>query len=169
MIFANGVAVRWLRMYYDDSSRGVAGAASVVARIATSALVGGALARAMFAAFEAAVEVDGEALAGDRFTVLAAASVTHIGLGFPAFHTAGRDPDRFHLAATSAGAARLVAELPALRLGAHGPRSCIEHHAARRVHVRFGAPQPWSLDADLYPPAPELVLSASHPLLFLVA
>jgi diacylglycerol kinase family enzyme len=168
MIFANGVGVRWLQMYYEDSSRGAAGAASVVTRIAASALVGGALAQRMFAAFEATVEVDDVALAGERFTVLAAGSVTHIGLGFPAFHTAGRDPEHFHLAATAAGPMRLVAELPALRLGAHGPHSCIEHHPARRARLRFAQPQPWSLDADLYPPAPELVLAASPPLLFLI-
>jgi diacylglycerol kinase family enzyme len=168
MIFANGVAVRWLRMYYDESPRGVAGAASVVARIAGSALVGGALARRTFEAFEARVEVDGAALAGRSFTVLAAGSVTHIGLGFPAFHTAGSDASRFHLAATAAGPARLVAELPALRLGAHGPHSCVAHHSVRRARLCFGAPQPWSLDADLYPPALELELAASPSLRFLV-
>jgi diacylglycerol kinase family enzyme len=168
MIFANGVAVRWLRMYYDESQRGVFGAAAVVARIAGSALVGGALARRMFEAFEAQVEVDGAGLADARFTVLAAASVTHIGLGFPAFPTAGRDPSRFHLAATSAGPARLVAELPALRLGAHGAHSCVAHHPARRARLRFAEPQPWSLDADLYPPAAELELAASRPLRFLI-
>ena len=161
MIFANGVAVRWLRMYYEDSSRGVAGASSVVARILASALVRGALARELFAPAAARVEVDGALLELERFTAMAASSCVHIGLGFAPFHLAGRDPHRFHFAVTEANAARIAAELPAIRLGRKPPRSCIEDHAASRVVLRFPEPQPWSIDADLYPPADALELKAT--------
>ncbi|MGI9590518.1 MAG: diacylglycerol kinase family protein [Myxococcota bacterium] len=168
MIFANGVAVRWLRMYYEDSSRGFAGASSVVARILGSALVRGALARKVFAPAAARVEVDGALLALERFTVMAASSCVHIGLGFAPFHLAGRDPHRFHFAVTEANAARIAAELPALRLGVKQPGSCIQDHAASRVVLRFPEPQPWSIDADLYPPAEELALEATAPVRFLL-
>jgi diacylglycerol kinase family enzyme len=168
MIFANGVAVRWLRMYYDESSRGVAGATSVVARIVASAAVRGALARELFAPADAAVEVDGRALASRRFTVMAASSCAHIGLGFAPFHLAGRDPHRFHFAVTEANAARIAAEMPAVRIGVKPPRSCIEDHAAHRVVLRFPEPQPWSIDADIHPPQRELELCATAPLRFLL-
>lgn len=168
MIFANGVAVRWLRMYYEESRRGVAGASSVVARIMASAAIGGALARRMFAPAEAQVEVDGEPLALRRFTVMAASSCAEIGLGFAPFHLAGRDPQRFHFAITDASAGRIMAEMPAVRLGVKPPGSCIEDHAAHQVRVRFSEPQPWSLDADVYPPARELELRATAPLRFLL-
>ncbi len=168
LVFANGVAVRWLCMYYEDSRRGVAGASSVVARIMASAAVRGALARRMFAAEKVSVEVDGELLAWQRFTVMAAASCSHIGLGFAPFHLAGRDPQRFHFAISDAKAGRILAEMPAARMGVKPPRSCIEDYAARSVHLRFAEPQPWSLDADVYPPASELELRATAPLRFLL-
>jgi diacylglycerol kinase family enzyme len=168
MIFANGVAVRWLRMYYEESSRGVAGASSVVARIVASAAVGGALARRMFAPAEASVEVDGRSLDRHQFTVMAASSCAHLGLGFAPFRLAGRDPHRFHFAITDAKASRIAAEMPAVRIGVKPPGSCIEDHAAQHVRLRFPEPQPWSVDADVYPPARELELRATRPLRFLL-
>jgi hypothetical protein len=82
MIFANGVAVRWLLMYYGHPTRGARAAARVVARIAGSALVRGPLARRLFQPIRGVVQVDGERLDLDRFTVAAASSVRDIGLGF---------------------------------------------------------------------------------------
>ncbi|MEE2677196.1 MAG: diacylglycerol kinase family protein [Myxococcota bacterium] len=169
MIFANGVAVRWLDLYYNDSPLGVVGATQVVTRIAASALVGGSLARRVFAPAAAQIAVDGQAAGGDTFTVMAASSVLHIGLGFRPFYTAGSDPNRFHFAHTSAPARSLVRELPALRAGRLRSDSCIAHHAAQHVQVRFETPQPWSLDADVYPETLGLELSATAPLRFLTA
>jgi len=169
MIFANGVAVRWLELYYNDSRLGVLGATQVVARIAASALVGGELARRVFTPAAARIEVDGIPLDCDRFTVAAASSVPHIGLGFRPFYTAGSDPRRFHFALTSAPAVRLVRELPLLRIGSARPGSCVAHHSARRVHLCFETPQPWSIDADLHPETTALELEATGPLRFLTS
>lgn len=169
MIFANGVAVRWLRTYYEDSPRGVRGAASVVARIAGSALVGGELARRVFEAAAAEIEVDGARIPLQRFTVAAASSVAHVGLGFRMFPSAGTDPERFHFAVTDATARRFVREMPAYRLGRVPGDTAMAHHSARRVALRFEQPQPWSIDADLHPETRELALSATAPLAFLVS
>ncbi|HJO22645.1 MAG TPA: diacylglycerol kinase family protein [Myxococcota bacterium] len=169
MIFANGVAVRWLELYYEDSPLGVVGATQVVARIAGSALVGGGLARRVFAPVAARIELDEHPLDCDRFTVVAASSVLHIGLGFQPFHTAGSDPERFHFAITNAPARRLVRELPALRAGKPTPGSCVTHHSVRRARLRFETPQAWSIDADLHPKTRELELSATPPLRFLTS
>jgi diacylglycerol kinase family enzyme len=168
MIFANGVAVRWLRLYYQRPQPGVASAVSTVARIAGSASVRGPLARDLFSPAEVSVEVDGEPLELDRFTVMAAASVKHIGLGFRPFHMAGRDPECFHFAVTRAGASRLLVELPTLRVGFEAWPSCVRHYPARRVSLRFAQAQPWSVDADLFAAARELELSATPPLRFVV-
>jgi len=168
MIFANGVAVRWLELYYHDSPLGVVGATQVVARIAGSALVGGELAQRVFAPTAARIELDGSPLDCDHFTVVAASSVLHIGLGFRPFYTAGSDPERFHFAITSAPARRLVREFPMLRIGRVQPGSCVTHHSTRRAHLRFETPQAWSIDADLHPATTELELSATPPLRFLV-
>ena len=92
--------------------------------------------------------------------------VRDIGLGFRPFLSAGTDPERFHFLYSAATASRLSVELPALRFGFHGPTSCLHHHPARRVELRFETPEPWSVDADLYPPASVLRLSAWAPIRF---
>jgi len=65
-------------LYYNDSPLGVVGATQVVTRIAASALVGGSLARRVFAPTAAQVEVDGQPIDPDDFTVMAASSVRTI-------------------------------------------------------------------------------------------
>jgi diacylglycerol kinase family enzyme len=166
MIFANGVAVRWLRMYYEESRHGPLGAASVVARIVGSAALRGPLARSLFETSGVCVEVDDAPIPLARFTAMAASSVRHIGLGFRPFTTAGRDPERFHFTITEASAARISLELPAARFGRTLRSSCLRHYPARHVRLRFDEPQPWSVDADVFPPTRELELRATRPLRF---
>jgi hypothetical protein len=97
--------------------------------------------------------------------VIAAGAVRHLGLGFAPLYSAGTDPERVHLAATGASAARLALELPALRLGARG--SFLSHFACRRAELRLREPLAWSLDAELLPPARRLELAAGPVLRFL--
>jgi diacylglycerol kinase family enzyme len=149
--------VRFLELYYSGPT-GAAGAFSVVARLSGSALVAGRLARRTFASFEAELEVDGERVDRRHFTVIAAAGVRHIGLGFAPFHTAGSDPERIHLAATGASAAQLVRDLPALRAGVRG--RLLAHFACRHAELSLAAPLAWSIDAELFPPAQRLAISA---------
>ena len=156
-LFVNGVGVRFLELYYAGAT-GPAGAFAVVARLSGSALVSGPLARQTFAPFAAELEVDGERVDQRHFTVIAASGVRHIGLGFAPFYSAGRDPDRIHLATTGASAARLVRDLPALRAGARS-RS-LAHFPCRRAELRLAAPLAWSLDAELFPPARRLAIGA---------
>jgi diacylglycerol kinase family enzyme len=166
MIFINGVGVRWLEMYYRDSRLGLSGASAVVARIAGSALVGGSLARRIFAPFRARVSVEGEELDGEEWTIMAASGVRHVGLGFQPFHSAGDDPERIHFAATTASAFRLLRDMPALRVAAEPRNTCLEHHPARRVVIEIPEAESWSLDADAYPPAKLLEISAGPALRF---
>ena len=167
LIFANGVAARWLELYYRGEELGVVAAAGLVGRIATSSLFRTRLARELFAPHAVEIAVDGAAIDARAFTVAGAASVRDVGLGFRPFLSAGTDPERFHFLYSAASASRLSVELPALRLGFHGPNSCLHHHPARRVELRFESPQPWSVDADLYPPATALRLSAWAPIRFM--
>jgi len=167
LIFANGVAARFLERYYRREELGVVAAAGLVGRIAGSALLRTRLARDLFAPRRIEIAVDGAPLDAHAFTVAGASSVRDIGLGFRPFLSAGIDPEHFHFLYSAASAARLSVELPALRLGFHGPTSCLHHHAARRVELRFESPEPWSMDADLYPPATTLQLSAWAPIRFI--
>ncbi|MEX2208901.1 MAG: diacylglycerol kinase family protein [Myxococcota bacterium] len=167
LIFANGVGARWLERYYQGDELGVVAAAGLVGRIAASALLRRRLARELFAARAIEISVDAARLDARAFTVAGAASVRDVGLGFRPFLSAGTDPERFHFLYSAATAARLSVELPALRLGFHGPTSCLHHYPARTVELRFEVPEPWSIDADLYPPATRLRLSAWAPIRFI--
>ncbi len=164
-LFVNGVGVRFLELYYGDSGLGPGGALSVLARLSGSALVGGRLARRVFAPFDAELEVDGARVERRRFTVIAAGGVRHLGLGFAPLHSAGSDPERIHLAVTGARAARLALELPALRAGAKV--ASLEHYPARRAGLRLAEPLAWSLDAELFAPASRLEIAAGPALRFL--
>ncbi len=166
LIFANGVGARWLEQYYRSDELGVVAAAGLVGRIAISGLLRTPFARELFAPAPFELAVDGVPLDVRSFTVTGASSVRDVGLGFRPFLSAGRDPERFHFLHTDASATRLSAELPALRFGFHGRASCLHHHSARRVSLRFASPEPWSIDADLYPPATRLELSAWAPIRF---
>jgi diacylglycerol kinase family enzyme len=168
MIFANGLATRFLELYYEETPRGVRGAVEVVGRTVGSALVHGPLARHMFEPMHAQIRVDGEPLAEEYATVLGAANVRDVGLGFRPFLTAGRDPDRIHFVTTEASGLRLAAELPALRAGLHGPHSCLHHRCARRIEIELDRPERWTLDADFFPATQRLVVSAGPRVRFLV-
>jgi diacylglycerol kinase family enzyme len=160
LIFGNGVAARWLDLYYRGDDLGPVAAGALVLRIAFSALAGSTLAEKLFEPREVEIRVDGTKVDARRFTITGAGSVRDVGLGFQPFLSAGTDPGTFHFLHTDASAARLCAELPALRLGFYGSRSCLRHHRARTVEMRFAAPEPWSIDADLYPPTDAIRLSA---------
>ena len=167
LIFANGVAARWLERYYEGDELGPVAAAALVGRIASSAIFRTRLARQLFDPRSIQISIDGVRLDdAHEFTVAGASSVRDIGLGFKPFLSAGTDLERFHFLHSAASATRLSVELPALRMGIHGRRSCLRHHAARRVELRFGTPEPWSMDADLYPPTTALRLSAWAPIRF---
>jgi len=167
LIFANGLATRFLELYYGDSPRGVRGAIEVVARALGSAFVHGPLAQRMFARFPARVSVDGEALSLGEMTIMGAGSVRDVGLGFRPFLSAGDYADRIHFVVSDASGLRLAAELPALRLGLHGAHSCLRHFPAQRVEIRLAEPEAWTLDADFHPPTASLVVSAGPRIRFL--
>jgi diacylglycerol kinase family enzyme len=167
LIFANGAGARLLDEYYRGPIRGVGAAAWTVGRIAGSALLRGALARQLFSAFQAEVSIDGKLLERQLYTVLAAANVRHVGLGFQPFHSAGADPARIHFTMTDGGPLALMRELPALQLGIATQSSVLQHFSMQRVSVRASEPQAWSFDGDTYPPARELEIAAGPVLRFL--
>ena len=166
MIFVNGGGERWLELYHHESSRGVPGALAVIARIAGSVLTGGELARRVFAPFRAELVVDGAAQPARDYTLMAAAGIPDIGLGFAPFHTAGSDPTLIHLTVTAADAGALLRELPALRIGRERAGSQLLHFALREARILTREPVPWSLDAESFPPARSLQLAAGPALDF---
>jgi len=165
MIFGNGLTTRWLEAYYANSRQGAVGALQVIGRAVGSAVSGGELASSLFEPFTAKCEVDGQPLEMQEFTVIGVGGVRDVGLGFRPFLSAGEDLKRVHLLATNAGPLRLSAELPGLWLGLRS--SVLEHYSAARITIRFESAQPWSIDADLFPPAQALEIGPTAPLQFI--
>lgn len=164
MIFANGAAARWLVEYYDGPS-GARPAAALVARTLLAMPLGGDLARRMFEPYEARIEIDGEASEG-RFTVAGCASVRHVGLGFAPFRTAGHWPNRFHWLSSDATPGRLGREIPLFAAGIYAPRSCLTHASPRSVRLVTGAPEPYTVDGDLFEAASRVQIEAGPQLRF---
>ena len=150
-IFVVGAGVRFLELYYQEKTLGPRAAFAVVTKLASSALFGGTLARSVFAPFHGELCVDGDRIAQESFTVLGAAGVREIGLGFAPFVSAGTDPERIHLTTTKASAARISLELPALRSGVG--KTSLAHFPLREGEVALRTPLAWTLDAELFPPA----------------
>jgi hypothetical protein len=113
------------------------------------------------------VEVDGHAFPLERFTGMAAGALRPIGLGFRPFFSAGREAGRFHWIGTEGSGVALGLELPWLRLGMRVPGSALRHATAAGVRIRLEAPQPYTIDGDLFPPTATLAISAGPTLRFL--
>jgi diacylglycerol kinase family enzyme len=169
IVFVNGVGVRWLEMYHNDSRRGLRGAAAVTGRIVGSAIFQGETARRMFSSFRAQLTVDETAIPPRDYTVMAAASIPEVGLGFAPFYTAGTNPQRIHLATTNASAGRFVLEMPALLVGREPARSAVRHFSPSETQILSDSAQAWSLDAESFPPARHVTVRAGPPLDFISA
>jgi diacylglycerol kinase family enzyme len=167
MIYAVGAAARFLEQYYASAARGVWGAAQTLAACMGSVLVNGTLARALFAPFDARVRIDGDHYAERTFTVMAAASVRHVGLGFQPFHSAGLRKNRFHFAMTRDDGRGIALELPWHRAGVPPRRSCLTHASPAQVSIEASEPVPYTIDGDLFPSSKTITIEATPPLRFL--
>ncbi len=169
MVYAGGAAPRFLDLYYRSASRGSWSAGALLLRSMASVIVNGPLARALFAPFEARVRIDGDPYAEKEFTVIAAAAIRHIGLGFRPFFSAGTREDRFHFSMTRDGGRRIALELPWHRAGVRPARSCLTHASPARVQIETTDALPYTLDGDVLPPTKSVSIEATAPLRFLRA
>lgn len=152
-LFAAAMGARFLQTYYALPRQGIGWAALLLLRTVGSTAMGGALARRLFAETEAQVQVDGEDLPAGGFRLFLAATVADVGLGMRVTWRAGRSPGRFHVVASRLPLSAMARQLPRVLSGA--PLSSPEAAAhvdrmARALRLRFPAPQPYTLDGDLF-------------------
>ncbi len=166
MIFANGVAPRFLEYYYKETSLGAWGAFDAVINCAGSALFGGKLGKRVFSRFSARLEIDGKLQETAEFSTIVAGSVQHVGLGFRILPTAGDVPDRFHLATTGWSGLDIALRLPGLRLELPSHINGIDHASAKRVVIHTEEPVPYTVDAELFEGASPLILEAGPAIRF---
>jgi diacylglycerol kinase family enzyme len=168
-IFGMGAATRWLDAYYAEPVQGPWTATRLVARTLGSGAVQGRFAREVFEPFEAKLVLDGQTQGEMQFTLLGAATIREVGLGFQPFLSAGTEPGRFHLLHTDAPPARFALELPYAHGGTTGALSVLSHHSVAEAELDLPVPQPWMLDADVQPAARQLRIDLTPALRFLSA
>ncbi|HEX9104930.1 MAG TPA: hypothetical protein VF997_22120, partial [Polyangia bacterium] len=140
----------FLEAYYGGIHPGVVSAALLTARTVVSSFVQGRMARWLFAPAEVTLTVDGERLPTESYRLLVASTVPDVGMGFRVPWQAGRQPGRFHLVASGLSTTSMALQLP--RVFSGKPLAGAPHldRLAARVHVRFAAPQTYTLDGDLF-------------------
>jgi diacylglycerol kinase family enzyme len=149
-LFASLMGARFLEAYYGGIHPGVVSAALLTARTMVSSLIQGSMARWLFAPAEVALTVDGETLPTEAYRLLVASTVPDVGMGFRVPWQAGRQPGRFHLVASGLSTTSMALQLG--RVFAGKPLHGAPHldRLATRVHVRFAAPQSYTLDGELF-------------------
>lgn len=152
-LFAAAMGARFLQTYYALPRQGIGWATMLVLRTVGSTAVGGALARRLFAETEARLEVDGEELPAGGFRLFLAATVADVGLGMRVTWQAGRSPGRFHMVASRLPLSAMARQLPRVLSGAplSSPEEAVHvDRLACALRLRFPAPQPYTLDGDLF-------------------
>lgn len=182
-LFAAAMGARFLQTYYQTPNPSLADAALLVARTVASTFVpgGGALARRLFADTEAALVIDGQKVRARHFRLLLCATVPDVGLGMRVTWQAGRAPGQFHVIASRLPILTMARQLPRVLAGralvgpgspqaessADGDRQDMHlDRMAADLRLRFPAPQPYTLDGDLFT-ATEIHISAGPRLLVL--
>jgi diacylglycerol kinase family enzyme len=149
-LFASLMGARFLEAYYGGIHPGVLSATALTARTVVSSFIQGRMARWLFSPADVTLTVDGEPLPTERYRLLVASVVPDVGMGFRVPWQAGREPGRFHLVASGLSTTSMALQLG--RVFAGRPLSGAPHldRLASRVHIRFAAPQTYTLDGDLF-------------------
>ncbi|HZZ83775.1 MAG TPA: diacylglycerol kinase family protein [Anaeromyxobacteraceae bacterium] len=149
-LFGTGAVVRFLEAYYRSGRTSPLGAAALAARAVGSALLRGRFAAELTRREPARVAADGEEWPTLRYLAVLAGSEPDIGFGFKPFARCAEQPGFFHAVGITASAPRLVAALPAVRLGHPWRRRVAMDAVARELSVELPGPCRFTLDGDLY-------------------
>lgn len=144
-----GVPARFLELYERGQTLGAVRAARILVELLASAVVGGRAAADLFLPVDARITVDGHAIADGRLSVLYAAVIDDIGLGFRPTPRAREREGTFQVLSAHAEAMHLVRALPGLwwRGGVSGgPWSDI---ICRHLAVALAQPTVYMIDGDV--------------------
>lgn len=172
-LFAAAMGARFLDTYYQQAP-GLLSAALLTLRTTVSTAVAGPLARRLFAETPAELQV---AAAPDEplrpvplggLRLFLASTVPDVGMGMRVTWRGGRDPGRFHVVASRLPLGAMALQLPRVLAGRPLAGRADQHldQPAARAVLRFAAPEPCTLDGDLFR-ASELDLCAGPTLVML--
>ena len=149
-LFASLMGARFLEAYYGGLAPGLISATVLTARTVVSSFIQGRTARWLFSPVAVTLTVDGVALPSEAYRLLVASTVPDVGMGFRVPWQAGREPGRFHLVASGLSTTAMAMQLHRVFRGR--PLLGAPHldRLATRAHIRFDAPQSYTLDGDLF-------------------
>jgi diacylglycerol kinase family enzyme len=151
-----GAVVNFLRAYYGQQGAGPRSAAGLLARVVLSAIAGTSLARGIVQPVEADIMCDDERVPFRVFTVVLAATVDQIALGFRPTYLGNRKRGYFHLVGGPIGAWTFLRRFGRLRRGLPTGEGSLYDNLARDVTIRFARPAPYMVDGDILPSTHEV-------------
>jgi hypothetical protein len=157
-IVGAGLIVKFLELYYRGRRPGPARAVWLLVRVGCSWLIGTVLVDEICGPIGAMVEADGRRLATERFTMLLAGSIGHIGLGVRPFYLSENPGLGFHLLAGNCSPGELLSRLWRFYRGQPAVLASLEDLAARRVRIEFDQPRPYTINGELFDPVRVLEL-----------
>lgn len=154
-LFTAGIMVGFLKVLYQasqatGSSPGALAALRLLGKGSWQAMVGGKLIEEIETPLLATLTIDGEAHPQRRYTVLGAATVAQVGLGFRPFTQADECIDSFQVFAFHGSRQALVRQLPRIRRGLPMAKGLGFDPVARKLEIHTpGEPIAYGLDGDV--------------------
>lgn len=149
-IFGTGLVASFFDVYYAAGGQGYAGAARIVARVFAESFIGGAYAKRVLSPLPCTLEVEGERLAPEAWSLIVAAVVPDLGIHMRVTYRAGEDPERPHLVASCLGPSSLGPRMPLVLAGKRIGGAGHVDQLARSFAVHFGdRPGPYVLDGEI--------------------
>jgi len=153
-----GTIVSFLQAYYQAPRQGPWGALSLLARLAASAIAGGAEARRVLRWLDAEVTCDGTRVPFATYSVIYAGTIADIGLGFRPAYRAAESLDHFHCLAGPIQARELIRRLGRIRRGVATGSPQLYDGIAQRLTVEFRTAEPYMIDGDVLEPVRRLTI-----------
>ncbi len=149
-LFGNGIVANFMDSYYETGTPSVWQGVKTLVKGASSAAVGGPLAKAWFEPIRARMTIDGQAVEVDRFTSMLAGTVKEIGVGFAPWPRAFEVPHTFAFSFFTTGPLGFLPELPYFYLHRPIHPKTGGETLARSVHIEAEKAFSYTLDGDMY-------------------
>lgn len=146
------MGARFLAAYSASDTRGLWAASWLGVRTVASCLVpgGGTFARWLFSPMEAKLVVDGEGRPETSYRLVLASTIPDVGLGMKVPWQAGRNPDSFHLVASSLPMLENAKQIPRMLKGEPLVGEPHLDRLVKQARLDFPHSEPLVLDGELF-------------------
>ncbi len=168
-MFGIGVAARFMKAYYDAGDTTPKGAASMLSKLVADAAVDGEFSKQQLAAMDCTLVIDGQKVVEHAPVHTCFASfVERLPLHFMLFPKAGWEAGKFEVAYSTAKPIKIAKYFPQILRGSTADFADVPRTLAQSLTIQLGAPEPYTLDGELYDPIDHFDISTGPDLDFLV-